>query len=316
MPSPSISPPSVQHVAIDTDQAGQRIDNFLLAYLKGVPKSRVYRVLRKGEVRVNRGRVKPEYKLVAGDQVRIPPIRLPERRPAPVPGSHLLALLENAILYQDDDLIALNKPAGIAVHGGSGVNLGAIEILRKLFDNARLELVHRIDRETSGCLLVAKRRPVLRHLQAQFREKTVEKHYHTLVAGKWPRHCREINAPLLKNQLLGGERVVRVDADGKPSVTGFRVLERFAGATLMEASPLTGRTHQIRVHALSAGHPILGDDKYGNDDANKTARALGLGRLFLHAAAVRFTGTDGQAMSLTAPLPEELEQVLAAFRHQ
>lgn len=307
--------PAVQFVAIDADYAGQRIDNFLLSYLKGVPKSRIYRILRKGEVRVNKGRIGPDYKLIAGDQIRIPPIRVADRPEAPMPGSQLLGLIESSIIYEDDDLLALNKPTGIAVHGGSGVNLGAIEILRNLYGSSKLELVHRIDRDTSGCLLVAKRRSVLRQIQDQFRESTVKKSYRALVAGKWPRHVGRVEAPLLKNQLSSGERIVVVNVEGKPSVTEFSVLERFASATLVEARPITGRTHQIRVHTLSAGHPILGDDKYGEAEANKMAKRLGVQRLFLHAATVSFIRpSDETRLTLEAPLPDDLNRALINFR--
>lgn len=296
---------------IDANAAGQRIDNFLITYLKGVPKTRVYRLLRKGEVRVNKGRIKAEYKLAHGDQVRIPPVRVAETAPAVIPGSNLLELVGQAVIYEDDDMLAVNKPTGMAVHGGSGVNLGLIEILRHLYGTKRLELVHRIDRDTSGCVLVAKRRPSLRMLQDQFREGNIDKRYQTLVVGKWPRHANRVEAPLLKNQLASGERIVRVNAEGKASQTDFAVLARFARVTLLEAKPLTGRTHQIRVHTRHAGHPIVGDSKYGDVECNKEMRKFGVNRLFLHAAAIEFERPgEGGRLKLQAPLAEDLQRAL------
>lgn len=314
MPTPVKSPAesqSVRFVEIDANGAGQRIDNFLITRLKGVPRSRIYRLLRKGEVRVNKGRVRADYKLASGDSVRIPPVRVAEAPPPVIPGSKLLDLVAGAILYEDDDLLAVNKPSGMAVHGGSGVNLGLIEILRHQSGSKRLELVHRIDRDTSGCVLVAKRRPVLRELQDQFRQSSVDKRYQTLVAGQWPRHCTRVEAPLLKNQLAGGERMVIVSAAGKPSVTDFRILQRFAQVTLLEARPLTGRTHQIRVHTQHAGHPIVGDEKYGDSDCNKSLRDFGVNRLFLHAASIEFERPGGAGrLRLEAPLSEDLGKAL------
>jgi 23S rRNA pseudouridine955/2504/2580 synthase len=302
---------SVRFVEIDTDTAGQRIDNFLITYLKGVPKSRLYRLLRKGEVRVNKGRVKADYKLAYGDEVRIPPVRVAETPMLAIPGGSLLERVAQAIIYEDNDLLVVNKPTGIAVHGGSGVNLGLIEVLRHHYQNKRLELVHRIDRDTSGCVLIAKRRSVLRPLQDQFREGSVDKHYQTLVAGKWPRHCSRVEAPLLKNQLAGGERMVLVSAKGKPSITDFRVLERFAQATLLEAKLHTGRTHQIRVHTQHTGHPIVGDGKYGDAECNKAMRAFGVTRLFLHAATIGFQlpGRE-ERLNIGAPLADDLQNAL------
>lgn len=302
---------SVRFVEISTDAAGQRIDNFLITYLKGVPKSRIYRLLRKGEVRVNKGRIKAEYKLAVGDQVRIPPVRVAQAPAAVIPGSNLLDLVDRAVIYEDDDMLAVNKPTGMAVHGGSGVNLGLIEVLRHHYQNKRLELAHRIDRDTSGCILVAKRRPALRMLQDQFRAGSINKRYHTLVAGQWPRHSTRVEAPLLKNQLASGERVVRVNVAGKPSLTDFRILQRFSEVTLLEAKPLTGRTHQIRVHTRHAGHPIVGDAKYGDTACNKAMRGFGVTRLFLHAASIEFQlPGPGDRLRLEAPLAEDLEQAL------
>lgn len=301
---------SPQLVDVPDDNVGQRIDNFLISYLKGVPKSRVYRLLRKGEVRVNKGRIKADYKLARGDQIRVPPIRVAEESPAAIPGDRLLGLVTQAIVHEDEALLAINKPSGMAVHGGSGINLGLIEILRHHFGDKRLELVHRIDRDTSGLVLVARRRAVLTQLQDQFRAGTVDKRYQTLVAGSWPRHCRRVEAPLLKNQLAGGERIVRVDVEGKASVTEFRILQRYRMATLLEAKLLTGRTHQIRVHTQHTGHPIIGDPKYGDAESNKEMKRFGLSRLFLHAASLSLEHPSGGTLRLNAPLPEDLQGVL------
>jgi len=275
----------VRFVTVTENNESQRVDNFLLLILKGVPKSKVYRIIRKGEVRVNKGRVKPEYKLVVGDVVRVPPVMV-RAESAPVkPSDKVVALLQNSILFENHELMVINKPSGLAVHGGSGINLGVIEAFRAMRpDEKFLELVHRLDRDTSGCLLIAKKRPMLKYLHQCLREDGMKKIYHTVVVGKWPNHVREVNAPLQKNELKSGERVVTVTKEGKPSLTKFRLIERFKGYTLVEASPITGRTHQIRVHAAFAGYPILGDEKYGIDDINKNMKRLGSRRLMLHAA--------------------------------
>ena len=271
----------VRRLVIDAEQEGQRLDNFLKTQLKGVPKSLIYRIVRKGEVRVNKKRIKPEYKLVAGDEVRIPPVRVAEANELPSARLSSIQALEQQILYEDDVLIVLNKPAGMAVHGGSGLSFGVIEGLRALRPDARfMELVHRLDRDTSGCLMIAKERSALKHLHEQLRLKTMRKQYAALVRGQWQSHVRSINAPLLKNVLQSGERIVRVNPEGKPSETRFHVLKRFADATLVEASPITGRTHQIRVHTAHAGHPIACDDKYGDQLFDQRMRDLGLERLF------------------------------------
>ena len=306
-------------VAIADDEAGQRIDNFLRTQLKGVPKSMIYRILRKGEVRVNKGRVKPEYKLQVGDEVRIPPVRVAEREEQAVsPKLDKVAALANAILYEDDHLLVLNKPSGTAVHGGSGLSFGVIEGLRALRPEARfLELVHRLDRDTSGILLVAKKRSALRSLHEQLREKGMQKDYLALVRGDWPSHLKAVQAPLLKNILQSGERVVRVSAEGKPSETRFKVEERFGFATLVKASPVTGRTHQIRVHTLHGGHPIAFDDRYGDRDFDRQLASTGLARLFLHAAALTFTHPNtGEVLRMEAPLDNALKHCLAQLRQK
>ncbi|EJD6376296.1 23S rRNA pseudouridine(955/2504/2580) synthase RluC [Providencia rettgeri] len=307
----------VQFIDISDDEAGQRIDNFLLTKLKGVPKSMIYRIIRKGEVRVNKGRIKPEYKLVEGDQVRVPPVRVAERETAPVSAKlDKVAALANCILFEDDVLLVLNKPSGTAVHGGSGLSFGVIEGLRALRPDARfLELVHRLDRDTSGILLVAKKRSALRALHEQLRLKQMQKDYLALVRGNWQSHMKVIQAPLLKNILQSGERVVKVSSEGKPSETRFKVEERFDNATLVKASPVTGRTHQIRVHTLYAGHPIAFDDRYGDKQFDSQLVGTGLNRLFLHASALKFTHPKtGEEMRLQAPLDNQLNHCLKILR--
>ncbi|MDD7568465.1 MAG: 23S rRNA pseudouridine(955/2504/2580) synthase RluC [[Actinobacillus] rossii] len=308
---------SVKMLEISDDEAGQRIDNYLLTKLKGVPKSLIYRIVRKGEVRVNKGRVKPEYKLQAGDIVRVPPVRVSEKTHAPISNKlNKVASLENQIIFEDDCLLVLNKPSGIAVHGGSGLSFGVIEGLRALRPEARfLELVHRLDRDTSGILLVAKKRSALRNLHEQLRIKTVQKDYLALVRGQWQSHVKVIQAPLLKNELASGERIVKVSQDGKPSETRFSIEERYPNATLVKASPVTGRTHQIRVHTLHAGHPIAMDDKYGDKDFDTEMRLLGLNRLFLHAASIRFEHPKtGETLRLNAPLDDNMKAILKKLR--
>lgn len=310
---------NVQFFTISEDEAGQRLDNFLLAKLKGVPKSLIYRIVRKGEVRVNKGRAKPEYKLQAEDMVRVPPVRVAEKNEPPVSTKlNKVAELEAQILYEDEVMLVLNKPSGIAVHGGSGLSFGVIEALRALRPDARfLELVHRIDRDTSGILLVAKKRSALRSLHEQLREKIVQKTYLALVRGQWQAHCKVIKAPLSKNELASGERIVRVSEEGKPSETRFSIEERYVQATLIKASPITGRTHQIRVHTQHAGHPIALDDKYGDKEFDQKMQQCGLNRLFLHAYEIRFEHPKtGEQMHITAPLDKALKAVLTTLRTQ
>ena len=303
--------PAVQWVDISAEEAGQRIDNFLHRYLKGVPKSRIYRLLRKGEVRVNKGRAKPEYRIQRGDQVRIPPLRMATSAD-PGPAAKRAGRLLDAVLYEDERLLVLNKPAGMAVHGGSGLSFGVIEALRALRPEAPyLELVHRLDRDTSGCLLVAKRRSELRTLHELLRNGQVEKRYLLLVQGEWLQGQHEVKAALKKNLLRGGERLVQIDPDGKEARTCFRLLESYPGASLLEAELKTGRTHQIRVHAAYTGHPLAGDEKYGDSDFNRQMRALGLRRLFLHAHYVAFTDTDRQrSVAVSAPMSTDLRNVI------
>ncbi len=281
----------VRQLAVDENQLGQRVDNFLLGRLKGVPKSRIYRIIRKGEVRVNGKRVKPEHKLQAGDVVRVPPLRS-SRTEAVAPSAVLLQSLKAAILYEDEHLLILNKPSGLAVHAGTNVKTGLIDALRGLYQNSYLELAHRLDKGTSGCLLVAKNAAVLKSLQQAFRDKQVHKLYHVLVHGNWPAHVTEVNAPLQRLPASGGERRVTIDAAGKQAATRIRLLEKMPGCSLLEASPLTGRTHQIRVHASHVGHPVCGDDKYASPQQRKNLRTAGVNRLCLHAASLEFRHPD------------------------
>lgn len=311
---------NVELYEVEQDRDGQRIDNFLIGHWKSVPKSRVYRVLRKGEVRVNGKRVKPEYRLRAMDMVRIPPVRIAEKPVnTAVPSQSLRHQLDRAILYEDDALVALNKPHGLAVHGGSGISLGLIESYRILRPELTFaELVHRLDRDTSGVVLIAKKRSALKALQDVFRHKTeVKKVYWCLVHGHWPANKQLIDVPLRKNEAQGGERMVTVAPDGKPSQTRFRLLKSFVRCSWVEAQPVTGRTHQIRVHAQYGGHSILGDTKYQSGRAEAVARQIGLGRLFLHAAQLTVPHpVSGERLTLKAPLDPGLERLLARLARE
>lgn len=307
----------VVFLEVDADQAGQRVDNFLAARLKGVPRSRLYRILRKGEVRVNKKRIKPEYKLAPGDIVRIPPITLKEQAPQAAVSQSMGRLLEKSILLELPGLLVVNKPAGLAVHGGSGVNLGLIESLRQLRPNDRyLELVHRLDRDTSGCIMVARKRSMLRFLQEELRQRrNIQKYYQALVLGQWSKRKRVVDAPLLRIESPGGNRIVKVSPEGKQSRTEFSVLKRFDGFSLIEAKPVTGRTHQIRVHAQAQGCPLLSDEKYGDDQVNQSMRPLGFKRLFLHAAALEFKLADEEQLRrVEAPLWPDLAEPLAKLK--
>lgn len=310
--------PAVRQITIGPEHAGQRVDNFLLTQLKGAPRTLVYRILRTGEVRVNKGRVKADHRLQEGDIVRVPPLKLPEKAEAPRPGSGLTSLLEGRILYEDNGLIVLNKPAGIAVHGGSGISMGVVEALRAMRPQYRLlELAHRLDRDTSGLLMLATKRSVLVHLHEQMRSDQMRKIYTALLAGDLKGRKHRVEAPLLKNVLASGERVVRVSREGKASLTEFTVQERFGQATLVEAHLHTGRTHQIRVHSRHLGHPVVGDDKYGYDDINKRFKAFGFTRLFLHAREldVRLPWEE-KPMHFTAPLDEDFQSALQFLRDE
>ena len=309
----------VTYIEAQEGDDGQRLDNFLLRTLGAVPRSLVYRILRTGEVRVNGRRAKPAYRLAAGDRVRLPPLKDAGRKQdstdAKAPSKSLRDFVTAAVIYEDRDLIVVNKPARVAVHGGSGVSFGVIEALRAVHPQLKeLELVHRLDRETSGCLLVAKRRAVLRDLHAQLRERQMQKRYLTLVAGRWPFGAKTIDLPLKTNLKQGGERVVRVHDEGQDAVTTFKPIEQFGKvATLLDVDLGTGRTHQIRVHAAHAGYPVAGDEKYGDREKDAKLKPYGLSRMFLHAAALTFRRGQ-EPFTVTAPLPPELQAVVDALR--
>lgn len=298
---------------VDAEAAGQRVDNYLTRHLKGVPKSHIYRILRSGEVRINSRRVAPDYRVQAGDRLRLPPVRTarPARSTGPAPGPRLLA----DVLHEDDFLLVIDKPAGVAVHGGSGVSRGVIEQLRSERPEARfLELVHRLDRDTSGVLMLAKRRPALTELHRQLREGRVRKLYLVLVKGVWRDGKRSVTAPLHKYVLSSGERRVSVDAEGVAAHTVFRLQRAWKGYSLLEAELKTGRTHQIRVHLAHVGYPVAGDDKYGDFALNKQLARQGLKRMFLHAwKTVIAHPQSGAALALEAPLPPELKAYLDAL---
>ena len=303
----------MRKVVVDEDNHGQRVDNYLMAQIRDVPRSIIYRIIRKGEVRVNKGRVKPDTRLNTGDEVRIPPVTRKEKPAQVVPGSRVQGVMQGAVVFENDQMLVVNKPSGIAVHGGSGLDFGLIEVLRAARPEARfLELVHRLDRDTSGLVMVAKKRSALRYLQDELRHKRIRKHYHALVAGDWPGAVRKVSEPLLRFELGSGERRVRVDEAGKDSLTRFRVLGSFSGYTLVEASPVTGRTHQIRVHSAWAGHPIAGDDKYMDDVSLRAFRSAGGQRLMLHARALDFTlPSTGEPVHLEAPYDEAFSELMA-----
>jgi 23S rRNA pseudouridine955/2504/2580 synthase len=312
---PAVSVPAVKWLVVDEESAGQRLDNFLMRHLKGVPKTHVYRIIRSGEVRINKGRCSADSRVEAGDEIRVPPVRISdkvlEKAARPAPAREFPPLLE------DEHLLAIDKPAGVAVHGGSGVSFGVIEQLRQARPQARLlELVHRLDRETSGILLVAKKRSALKHLQDQFRERETGKTYLALVQGDWPARLKVIDQPLHKYLLPDGERRVKVttpdDPDGMRSITLVKVAQRLQGSTLLEVTIKTGRTHQIRVHLASNGHPIAGDDKYGDFEWNKALQKQGLKRMFLHAWRLQFNHpASGERVALQAELPPELQQYVS-----
>jgi 23S rRNA pseudouridine955/2504/2580 synthase len=306
---------AVQHVVISADYEGQRIDNFLITRLHGLPKSRIYRLLRKGEVRVNSKRITPFYRLKAEDKVRLPPVFLQERAEQAPPSKTTAALLAGRILYEDEDLLIINKPSGMSVHVGSTVRMGVIEAMRHMYPKlVHLELAHRLDSETSGCLILAKKRRVLRELHELMRAGEITKLYWTLTQGKWKKSELLVDLPLHKHYEDGGKHVVKVDQKGKSAMTAFRSLKIFKQAALMEAKLFTGRTHQIRVHAQSQGHPIAGDDRYGDSEFNKFTRERGLKRMFLHARSIDFILPSGtQRITVVAPLDPELEVVIQKF---
>ena len=307
--SPDSVVTKVRKIRIDRELAGQRIDNFLRRELPGVPKGRLYRLVRRGEVRVNGGRIRAEYKLQEGDEVRVPPARI--RAPGDAPGASLASKMAGRVLYEDKRLLVIDKPAGVAVHGGSGISHGVIELLRHARPELRdLSLVHRLDRETSGCLVLAKRRSVLREMHARFRDGVVEKNYLGLAVGDWQLGEQLIDKPLLVQHRKGGERHVVVSGGGKPAQTRVQLSRTFGQYSLLQCSPLTGRTHQIRVHLQHVGFPLLGDERYGDEPENRRAKKFGLSRLFLHAQSISFPDDSGNELHFTAPLADDLERFL------
>lgn len=308
----------VSWLQVDESSQGQRLDNYLIRCLKGVPKSKIYQIIRSGEVRVNKGRARVSRRLVCGDQVRVPPIRVSQKSTRSL-GVKAQDNLRDSILYEDDGLLVLNKPAGMAVHAGSGLTSGLIETLRLALPNYKyLELAHRLDRQTSGCLIIAKKAGVLKSLHHALREDKIDKRYMACVLGRWPKGLKQVNAPLLKSeQNQGGQAQVTVNVAGKDSLTQFEVLEYMPSCSLIEAKPVTGRTHQIRVHAQLAGHVLLADDRYGDFEVNRQVKPLGCKRLFLHAYKIRFFSPAAEKeITVEAPLPVDLEQALVQLRQK
>lgn len=305
----------VCHVAIEAGQADRRIDNYLAGRFKGLPRSRIYQMLRRGEVRINGGRVKPDYRLQQGDSLRLPPVTLDAAPEKKAPPPRLVALVRDSVVYEDRDLLVIDKPSGIAVHAGSGLACGIIEILRQVYKNLPdLQLVHRLDRETSGLLLLAKNPACLRKLHEQLKSNRVKKVYQALLIGNLDAPVTIVDAPLEKNLKRSGERMVSVTATGKAAHTRFELQKTYRGVCLVRVEPATGRTHQIRVHASALGHPVAGDEKYGEREANKMLRRRGLKRLFLHACRIELPAYRGnKPLILEAPLPKELSRFLQEF---
>lgn len=304
----------VKLVDVGTEDAGQRLDNFLMRHLRKAPKTLIYRIIRKGEVRVNKGRAKASTRLEPGDIVRIPPVKVPEKIEiidSDIPLAQLKRI-EDSILYEDNDLMVVNKPSGVAVHGGGGINWGLIEVVRVLRPLAkRLELVHRIDRDTSGCLLIAKKASVLKHLHAQIRADQFDKRYLAIVMGAWPKDKQKIDLPLRKDHLPDGGWHVNVAQDGKQAISYFKVQQHLKGADLVSVKLKTGRTHQIRVHALAQGCALMGDDKYGDREVNKKYRPLGMKRLALHAQFLGFTHpVTEEKVLFEAPLWPDFKKII------
>ena len=311
----------VKYIETTSEDVGQRVDNFLMRHYRSVPKTLIYRIIRKGEVRVNKGRVKQNTRLSEGDMVRVPPIRMPEKTIGDIPPGQMQRI-ENHILFEDHDLMVINKPSGVAVHGGSGISFGLIEILRAMRPLAkRIELVHRLDKDTSGCILIAKKAMVLRDLHAQIREDKMIKEYLTLLSNHWPKSKHKIDLPLLKNTLQSGERVVKVDPAGKQSISFFKVADSYLNADLVTVRLKTGRTHQIRVHALSQGCPIVGDDKYGDKTVNKNFKKYGIKRLALHAQFLSFRHPNIENeqdtwMKIEAPLHDDFKTAIKNLKNE
>ncbi len=301
--SPSVG---VHFLSVAEEDQGQRLDNYLLSRLKGVPKTHIYKLIRKGEIRVNKKRPSADQRLQSGDLVRLPPIRVAERAPQAPVTDRMADVLTQAVLYEDDALMVLNKPAGWAVHGGSGINLGIIEAVRQWREHAkRWELVHRLDRDTSGCLIIAKKPSIMKALQADW--ENFSKTYVALVAGQWSAKDKWVDAPLLKNVLQSGERMVRISSEGKASLSEFSVIKTWAQATQVRIKLHTGRTHQIRVHAQWKKHPLLGDDKYGDDASVELSKRLGVKRLMLHAQQLVFRHPlSGESLTIEAPIADDV----------
>jgi len=304
----------VQFVEIDENSAGQRVDNFLVKTLKGVPKSRIYRLLRKGEIRLNKGRVKASVKLALADTLRIPPIRTSIGNETELAGKWLLDVLDKSIIFEDNRLLIINKPPGIAVHGGSGVSIGVIEAFRQLRPQQKgLELVHRLDRDTSGCLMIAKKRSCLRNIQSMLARKTkLEKHYLAVVHGKWPRRKQHVDLPLLKNTLKSGERISIVSSEGKSALTKIEVIDQSTRFSLLSLQPVTGRTHQLRVHCQQTGYSIVGDEKYGLEDKDGQLRKSGFRRLMLHASKLVIPPLEPgeKTVKVEAPLDDQFLKMM------
>lgn len=303
---------------ISSEHLNQRLDNFLVSRLKGIPKSCIYRLIRQGKIRINRKKKSARYRAQTHDLIEVPNLRLGElEKPIPQPSPTLRKLLVESILFENKDLLVLNKPHGLAVHGGSGISLGLIESIRQLYPNNLLELGHRLDRDTSGCIIITKKPSILKAVHALFREGRIKKTYQMLVKGHWPSQIKQIDIPLQKNQMKSGERMVMADKTGKPSLTYFKVLQYFSNSTLLEASLRTGRTHQIRVHTQYAKHPIIGDEKYGDKTVNRLLRETGLKRLFLHASKLVFTlPNSSEVFQTKAPIPTDLERILKKLASQ
>lgn len=303
--------PTVRYITIDENHSGQRVDNFLITLLKGVPKGKLYNLLRKGEIRANKKRIKPDYRLQNGDVVRIAPIVIPPVAEKASLSDKLKSDIEECIIYEDKGLIVVNKPSGLAVHGGSGLSFGLVEVIRQIRPQEKfIELAHRLDRDTSGLIMIAKRRSVLKELHTALREKEgVQKTYLALVYGSWPKRKHQVDAPLLKNELKSGERVVKVHPNGKESLTRFKLVRQFEGYSLIECEPVTGRTHQIRVHTQFAGHAIVGDDKYATNEQIKQAKELGFKRLCLHATRLDIH-LNGERLLLEAPIDSQWQKLM------
>ncbi len=301
----------VRQITINSEDDSRRIDNFLMGMLKGLPRTRIYQMLRRGEVRVNKGRVKQSYRLQKEDVVRIPPVSMVMPEDRGKPPAYMLDMLKSAVLFEDEHIMALNKPAGIAVHGGSGRSFGVIEVMRYLRPEAgNLQLVHRIDQQTSGCLLLSKTAQGLQHLHEALRSRHAQKRYLTLLKGDIGRQSIKVDVPLKKNIMLSGERLVQVDQGGKAAHSSFRRKQLFQNTCLVEVTIETGRTHQIRVHSRHIGHPVAGDDKYGDRDLNRALRRRGLNRMFLHASQIKLADYGDNGLTISAALAANLQDFL------